>query len=342
MPVDLNKLSISELEKLKKEYTKIYKTKLIDEIKKIRKQTGEVKPKPKELKEPKMEKSKTFDQYFQECIQDRKIPLDTPPYLRKALERAMREYDHGIIQEKSAFEGFANKYIIEGRPGLFPLEFFRSLEEYLKEFLKNHKNIKVRFVLVCMMEKKETSVDGKLTFNVQDKAYFHSKLHINLEATNEKTLLARVINTILEKINIYQRNGSGWYFKEIVNLEIHTVDYRPMKGGSYIPLPDWIMRKKAIVSLRNNDSKCFIWSILRYLYPREKNDSRLTDLRQYEHELNIPKGFTFPVKVKDISKFESINPDIPGIYVFSVNESKKFYPLRMALRDPHKTIDLFL
>ena len=64
MPVDLNKLSISELEKLKKEYTKIYKTKLIDEIKKIRKQTGEVKPKPKELKEPKMEKSKTFYQYF--------------------------------------------------------------------------------------------------------------------------------------------------------------------------------------------------------------------------------------------------------------------------------------
>ena len=48
----------------------------------------------------------------------------------------MREYDHGIIQEKSAFEGFANKYIIEGRPGLFPLEFFRILKEYLKEVCK--------------------------------------------------------------------------------------------------------------------------------------------------------------------------------------------------------------
>ena len=208
--------------------------------------------------------------------------------------------------------------------------------------------LKVRFMLVCMMEKKETSVDGKLTFNIQDKAYFHSNLHINLEATNEKTLLAHVIHTILEKINTYQQNGSGWYFKEIVNLEIHTVDYHPMKGepegswGSYIPLPDWIMRKKAIFSLRNKDNKCFIWSILRYLHSREKNDSRLTDLRQYEHELNIPKGFTFPVKIRDISKFESLNPDIPGINVFSVNESKKFYPLRMASRDPHKTIDRFL
>ena len=32
-----------------------------------------------------------------------------------------------------------------------------------------------------------------------------------------------------------------------------------MKGSSYIPLPDWIMRKKAIVSIRNKDEKCFLW-----------------------------------------------------------------------------------
>ena len=190
------------------------------------------------------------------------------------------------------------------------------------------------------MEKQEGN--AKLLFKVQDKAYFHSNLHINLESTDQKDLLASVIHTILEKINIYQQNGSGWYFKEIVNLEIHTVKYYPMKGGSYIPLPDWIMRKKAIVSLRNKDNKCFIWSILRYLHPREKSDSRLTDLYQYEHELNIPRGITFPVKIRDITKLESLNPDIPGINVFLVNESKKFYPLRMALRDPHKTIDLFL
>ena len=239
MPVDLNKLSISELEKLKKGYTKLYKTKLIDEIKKLRKETEQVKPKPKE---PKMKKPKTFEQYFQECIQNKRIPPDTPLYLRKALERAMREHTQGIVREKSAFEDFANKYIIDSEPGLLPLEFFRRQKEYLKEFLKNHKNTKVRFVLVCMMEKQEGN--EKLLFKVQDKAYFHSNLHINLESTDEKDLLASVKHTILEKINIYQQNGSGWYFKEIVNLEIHTVKYYPMKGGpegsggSYIPLPD--------------------------------------------------------------------------------------------------------
>ena len=147
MPVALNKLSISELEKLKKGYTKLYKTKLIDEIKKLRKETEQVKPKPK------VKKPKTFEQYFQECIQNKRIPPDTPLYLRKALERAMREHTQGIVREKSAFEDFANKDIIDGEPGLLPLEFFRRQKEYLMEFLKNHKNTKVRFLLVCMMEK---------------------------------------------------------------------------------------------------------------------------------------------------------------------------------------------
>ncbi|CAH3022692.1 unnamed protein product [Porites evermanni] len=162
-----------------------------------------------------------------------------------------------------------------------------------------------------MMEK----IDGndKLRFEVQGKAYFHSDTYINLVSTKVKDLLKKIISNITEKINIYQQNGSGWYFKEVIQLEIHTVKFRPMKGSSYIPLPDWIMRKKAIVSIRNKDSKCFLWSVLRYLHPREKNDCRLTDLKQYEHELNIPKGFTFPVKIRDITKFEALNPDLPVV-----------------------------
>ena len=87
-----------------------------------------------------------------------------------------------------------------------------------------------------MMEK----MDGnqKLSITVQDKAYFHSDTHINLESTDVKEILAKVIHTILEKISIYQQNGSGWYFKEVLHFEIYTVVYKPMRGSSYIPLPD--------------------------------------------------------------------------------------------------------
>ena len=339
---DLSNLSIAELEKIKKDnkqkFKEEYKQKLIDDIKKIQKARGKLKSKPK-LKPKTKSKPKTFEEYFQDCIKNKTIPDDTPSYLRKALERALREKDQGIEKEKSSLEGFANKYIVKGQTEVTPFEFFKSKSTYLKEFLRNHRNIKVRFVLVCLME--QIVQDKYKPMFIQDKAYFNSDTKINLEPTNVKEILTEVIRAIIEKITIYQRNGSGWYFKEIVHLEIHTVDYNPMRGSSYIPLPDWITKKKAILNIKNKDNKCFLWCVLRYLYPKGKNAELLTDLKQKENSLNT-KGIKFPIKLKDISKFEKLNPGLPGINVFSVNENKKFYPLRMAQRNPQETIDLFL
>ncbi|CAH3190752.1 unnamed protein product, partial [Porites lobata] len=259
---------------------------------------------------------------------------------RKALERAIKEHNQGLEKVKSALEDFASKYTIKGEPGITPLQFFQNKKTILKNFIKNHRNTKVKFVLVCMMGK--TEGDYKLSFEVQDRAFFHSETYINLVSTDVKLLLKKIIRDITEKIIVFQQNGSGWYFKDVIQLEIHTVEFDPLKGSSYIPLPDWIMRKKAIVSIRNKDDKCFLWSILRYLHPRERNDCRLADLKQYEHEIKIPKGFVFPVKTNDITKFENANPNLPGINVFSINSDKKFYTLRLALRDPQNSIDLFL
>ena len=100
-------------------------------------------------------KIKTFDEYFKECIKHREIPKDTPPYLKEALERAMLEYDQGLVKEKSSLNDFANKYVIEGIFGLNPIQFFETIKKTLVDFFTYHKNIKFRLVLVCIMEKQE-------------------------------------------------------------------------------------------------------------------------------------------------------------------------------------------
>ena len=196
-------------------------------------------------------------------------------------------------------------------------------------------------ILVCLMEQQVLDRNKGVVGLKEDKAYFVSGLHINLKSVDVDKLINKCIKKIIEQIEIYEKNGSGWYFKEVVQLEIHTVEFNSTKGSTYIPLPDWISDKKAIVNIQNKDEKCFLWCILRYLYQRDKNDSRLTDLKKYEFSL-ISKGISFPMKLRHISKFEKRNPSIPGINVFSVNENKKFYPLRMAERDCLNTIDLFL
>ena len=93
----------------------------------IKKEMKKPKPKPnpptKTVVISKKKKVKSFDEYFEECIKNRKIPKDTPPYLRKALERAILEYNQGLEKEKSAFENFATKYTIQGIPGLNPKQY---------------------------------------------------------------------------------------------------------------------------------------------------------------------------------------------------------------------------
>ena len=286
-------------------------------------------------------KIKSFDEYFEECIKNKEIPKDTPPYLREALERAIKEYYQGLVKEKSAFENFVIKYIIEGEPSITPIEYFNRVYKTLEDFFTYHRNIKFNMILVCLMEKQIISKDKGVVGLQEDKAYFHSGTLINLESTDVKRLIEKCVKKIIEDLVVYQKTGTGWYFKEVVQLEIHTVVFNPSKGSSYIPLPDWISNKKAIVNIKNNDDKCFLWCILRYLHPKESHEEKIKDLEKYEFSLNT-KGITFPMKLKDITKFEKLNPGLPGINVFSVNEKCNFYPLRMAEKDCLKTIDLFL
>lgn len=75
-----------------------------------------------------------------------------------------------------------------------------------------------------------------------------------------------MIYEMLDKIAAYQRNGSGWYFKEVLHFEIHTVEYKSMRRTSFTPLPVFIMKKKAIINVQNDDQKCFLWPVLRYLH----------------------------------------------------------------------------
>lgn len=64
-----------------------------------------------------------------------------------------------------------------------------------------------------------------------------------------------MIQKLLSELVNHSRNGSGWYFKEIIALEIHTVEYKLLKGFSYFPLFNFLMRKKATIDLTNKDNK---------------------------------------------------------------------------------------
>lgn len=62
-----------------------------------------------------------------------------------------------------------------------------SKSKQLKDFFRNHRNIKTHLVLFCLMEKQ--NIEKRKTILIQDRAYFQSETHINLEAIDVKELL---------------------------------------------------------------------------------------------------------------------------------------------------------
>ena len=115
------------------------------------------------------------------------------------------------------------------------------------------------------MEKTST-----LRFPIIRKADFHSEIHINLEGTDEDDIYVTMTERVLENMNTFQNSGSGWRLYNIINLELHTVRYTPLRGETWIPLPKELGNKKAIINMKNTDNKGFLWCVLRALNPCEK------------------------------------------------------------------------
>jgi len=101
-------------------------------------------------------------------------------------------------------------------------------------------------------------------------------VEINLEGSDVNEIYDPMVVKVLDNLSNFQRRGSGWVFASIVRLEIHTENYEPLRGSSFIPLPEGLGLKKAIINLKNEDNKCFKWAVTRAVHPVDHNAERIT------------------------------------------------------------------
>jgi hypothetical protein len=102
----------------------------------------------------------------------------------------------------------------------------------------------------------------------------------------------------------FEIRGSNLVLYKILNLELVLNRYNPLRGRSYIPLPQSLANKKAIINVKNKDNKCFLWSILVALHPTDKDPQRVSKYKQWEHEFDeVLSEIEFPLKLPDVSNF---------------------------------------
>ena len=247
---------------------------------------------------------------------------------RKAREEILKKFIP--VKSQSALKEFAIVYTIgreedeETFKGFDAITFLNMAGITLVPLLKKIKGIKVKLDFHCRMEKEV------LDFNVIMPFQFHSDIELNLGATDEEELYEKMIGRIEEKIQTLLEEDSGWTFHSVIKLEMHTVVYKPLKGGSYIKLPKEIATKKAVVNMKNTkDDQCFLWCILRALNP-VKRDKEIIDgtLKSKIDTVNMG-NIHYPVALKDVSKFEKLNSDI-AVSVYTYDENYSVSPLQVS------------
>ena len=75
-------------------------------------------------------------------------------------------------------------------------------------------------------------------------AHFSNKTTTKLLDDDVNEMYDDACEKILESMAKYQKEGSGWRLKRVV--EIHTTEYNSVGGSSYIPLPEKLGEKRQL------------------------------------------------------------------------------------------------
>ena len=237
--------------------------------------------------------------------------------------------------ESSAFKYTIVNYSALNTPS------FKTPDDYLKDMskhidalvsdkLENFKGVKFHISL-SVEYAKDTDHDVKATQNLN--TVNHTVNHIAAVSNTIKNMT----DIIVDKHEKFQRNGSGWVFIKIQKLYVNIAQYSPLRGSSYVDLPQEIKNKKACINIKNTDNRCFKYCLAAALYPVQKNKERVG---QYKDTIDLVKdvGVTYPVKYNDYTKFEKQN----GININVFQWKKHLFPIYISEQSNEKTIDIML
>ena len=102
--------------------------------------------------------------------------------------------------------------------------------------------------------------------------------------------------------------NSRFVFDEVLYLDINFHQLNLMRGSSYLPLPDSIAKRKAMINPQNGDEECFKWAIIgadKWM-GIDSHPERVSNLREFTYNYDW-SGLEFPVRK---NKLASLKPRI--------------------------------
>ena len=204
------------------------------------------------------------------------------------------------------------------------------LEEQINDLLKTSFFPRYKFQL-SYLAKFSKIVNG-------EENVFHKWVKSDFNYNHTQITFGTQHNTLMQKLDDEQLEGSGFVLNGIVNVILEIYKVNDIQASSWVELPPKYKNSQSIINIKNDDQYCFLWCILAHLFPVEDHKNRTSS---YSMNLNklISNGLEFPMKIKDIPKFENLNN--LNVNVFELTKTV-LTPIHINTNYDQPQIDLIL
>ena len=133
---------------------------------------------------------------------------------------------------------------------------------------------------------------------------------------------------LLNFIEVFELNGSGWVFSNSQSLQLTLWQLDPLRGSAFTPLPRWIQTMRAAVNVAGTVNDCFKRGILAGMHPVDVKSDRRGKYVEHMGKYDF-SPLPFPVPLEAVGFF-ALRNNI-SIKVYGVDdENEVIYPIRVS------------
>ena len=173
-------------------------------------------------------------------------------------ERTMKpEESFNPIEHERAFGGAYRSYRINGRSRMDVDTFFShtrgELISLINRELTNLNSASVQMTIwIRFIQEFEDLVEIDRV-----EMPFNSRMMEVHQGCNLDGVVDGMITHMKKQIGNPTLANSRFRFDQVLFLDVNFHQLNLTRGSSYIPLPDWVAKKKAIINPHNDDEECF-------------------------------------------------------------------------------------
>ena len=176
-----------------------------------------------------------------------------------------------FVQVQTALENAAKLYrhtFVESQNLNFDLDQLRrvlmsGVRDLLTRIMEDDEQVSVKWWAALFLEFYLASdvssvTDPPVTFRSEPFA-----LMGGMPSEQLTTQLQAVHNHFVLSAETFTGQGSGYVISRLLRLEISTIEYDPIRTGTYIALPAKLQNpKKGLINIRSNDNRCLLYCLV--------------------------------------------------------------------------------